>query len=100
MNINTRRLCSSCRLAKCFASGMQIKLIRCSHTKRKTKKQTAKKVIESIIPMNNNSVRRDQVQRVRLFIYYFIRNIKALVEIENSFSLKNKTVVLFFYSFI
>ncbi len=33
ININTRRTCSSCRLAKCFSSGMDAQMIRPSRTK-------------------------------------------------------------------
>ncbi|CAF2520757.1 unnamed protein product [Rotaria sp. Silwood2] len=33
ININNRHVCSYCRLVKCFDSGMQIELIRCSFSK-------------------------------------------------------------------
>lgn len=39
INIRTRRLCSRCRLTKCFASGMQIELIRCSRPRKKVVNQ-------------------------------------------------------------
>jgi len=32
ININNRHICTSCRLAKCFASGMQVEMIRASRT--------------------------------------------------------------------
>ncbi|CAF1441492.1 unnamed protein product [Rotaria sordida] len=34
IHVNNRRICSSCRLAKCFASGMTVKMIRSSWTKQ------------------------------------------------------------------
>jgi len=36
ININTRHVCSSCRLVKCFANGMQSDLIR-SHRSKKNR---------------------------------------------------------------
>jgi hypothetical protein len=45
ININTRHVCSTCRLAKCFNIGMQVELIRCStlkNNKNKRKKKTTK----------------------------------------------------------
>ena len=34
ININNRHVCSSCRLAKCFANGMQTELIRSRLSRR------------------------------------------------------------------
>ena len=34
INVNTRHTCSSCRLKKCFASGMKIELVQCSRRKK------------------------------------------------------------------
>ncbi|CAF2953949.1 unnamed protein product [Rotaria sp. Silwood2] len=53
VNINNRRICSSCRLAKCFTSGMQSDLIRCPLSKKITSKQKQKKVLESITETSN-----------------------------------------------
>ncbi|CAF4423109.1 unnamed protein product, partial [Rotaria sp. Silwood2] len=42
INIHNRHVCSSCRLAKCFASGMQIDMFRCSRTTNDNTKQKDK----------------------------------------------------------
>ncbi len=36
INVNTRHVCSHCRLAKCFSSGMKVEMIRPSREKRST----------------------------------------------------------------
>ncbi|CAF1000989.1 unnamed protein product [Rotaria sordida] len=38
ININNRRVCTSCRLEKCFRSGMSMKLFRSPYSKRINKK--------------------------------------------------------------
>ena len=54
--MNNRRFCSSCRLKKCFSSGMKIELIRCS---RKTNVQRKKVAIKS-----SNSVSLVKIPRL------------------------------------
>lgn len=39
VNINNRHMCPSCRLEKCFLSGMQIELIRGSRFRRNSKRR-------------------------------------------------------------
>jgi hypothetical protein len=46
ININNRHVCSSCRLAKCFANGMLLDLIRCPRPKKNTSSQ---KIMSNII---------------------------------------------------
>ncbi len=62
ININNRRICSSCRFAKCFSSGMNAKMIRSCRTNQTNR-----------IPMQTSTVlvrlsERNQSQQVRLFI--------------------------------
>ncbi|CAF1118480.1 unnamed protein product [Rotaria sp. Silwood1] len=53
VNINNRRICSSCRLAKCFTSGMRSTLIRCSLLKNIKSKQKQDKMLKSIAKTSN-----------------------------------------------
>ncbi|CAF1205213.1 unnamed protein product [Adineta steineri] len=47
ININSRRACSHCRLAKCFESGMNIEMIRSSWNNETKKKQKEKRTTDS-----------------------------------------------------
>ncbi len=58
INRNSRRVCSYCRLMKCFANGMQIEMIRSSQGARKRK-----------LPPPTNLI---QPEEVRLFEYDFV----------------------------
>ncbi|CAF1205581.1 unnamed protein product [Rotaria sp. Silwood1] len=68
ININTRHVCSSCRLRKCFTNEMQIEMIRGSYSHRnKTKKNTN----EIDIPIQTTSTviaRLNEPEQVRLFL--------------------------------
>ena len=55
-------MCSSCRLDKCFANGMQTELIRCPTSKKTTNKQT-KKII------NNQPDEEDRSYQVKIIRY-------------------------------
>ena len=58
INFNTRQVCTSCRLAKCFASGMTVDMIRAPRPKKVKKPDT------KIIPVIKNE--QKQLQIVRL----------------------------------
>ncbi|CAF1189625.1 unnamed protein product [Adineta steineri] len=63
VNMNNRRICSSCRLTKCFASGMKIELIRGSRSKKNSKKRQKKNTITKFnLPTIN-----DQLQKSSTF---------------------------------
>jgi hypothetical protein len=60
INIHNRHICPFCRLAKCFANGMQTELIRCSTSKKNTIKQKKKVINQPITTISNNTlVRKD-----------------------------------------
>lgn len=64
INIYSRRTCTFCRLAKCFASGMQIELIRCPRTRKNTKRQTRTMMNEMKAIVSNRSA---QVRFILVF---------------------------------
>ncbi|CAF1086886.1 unnamed protein product [Rotaria sordida] len=53
VNINNRRICSSCRLTKCFQNGMQSDLFRSSLTKKIISKRKQNKMSKSMIESSN-----------------------------------------------
>ncbi|CAF1392429.1 unnamed protein product [Adineta ricciae] len=53
ISINTRRVCSACRLKKCLANRMDIGLIRSSLSKSKQAKQKKTKIVQSPILTSN-----------------------------------------------
>jgi hypothetical protein len=69
VNMTNRHICSYCRLAKCFAIGMQTQLIRCSSSKKNTKKQKKKLMIESITTTSNTLDRRNQSHQVSVMTH-------------------------------
>lgn len=74
INVNTRRLCSSCRLKKCFAIGMCSKMIRSSHPKKNETSQKKKLISDSIstalVILNN----QNQPEQVRIFLFCIYSN--------------------------
>ena len=73
ININTRHTCSYCRLAKCFANGMQKELIRCPRPKPN---QTGQKRKPTDNPGQILSMARrqsDQLAQVRQEFQFFTK---------------------------
>ncbi len=72
ININNRRICSSCRLAKCFANQMSIELFRSTHTK-KNKPRQKRKLIDDSVPITSTALmipnKKHQTECVRIFIF-------------------------------
>jgi hypothetical protein len=71
ININNRRICSSCRLAKCFANAMSIELFRCTHT-NKNKPHQKRKLIDDSVPITSTALmipnKKHQTECVRIII--------------------------------
>ncbi len=63
ININNRRICPSCRLAKCFSSGMNAQMIRSPRTNQPNRIQNQTSTI--LVRLSE----RNQSQQVRLFIF-------------------------------
>lgn len=70
VNTNTRHVCSSCRLAKCFASGMQTELLRSSRSalneseKKRERSTNSQRTILKVLK------RLNEPEQVRLFYYH------------------------------
>ncbi len=60
-------MCTSCRLAKCFASGMQVDLLRAPRTVKNHTNQ--KPPVTTISTISTTQEEKDQPQQVRFFIY-------------------------------
>ncbi|CAF5038571.1 unnamed protein product, partial [Rotaria sp. Silwood1] len=64
VNIYNRHVCSSCRLAKCFKSGMKIEMFRLSKLTRKNKiNQTNETKTKQISQYVINVIRQNQIQK-------------------------------------
>ncbi len=72
ITINNRRICSSCRLAKCFANGMSIELFRSPHT-NKNKPRQKRKLIDDSVPISSIALmiqnKKHQTECVRIIIF-------------------------------
>lgn len=66
ISLNTRHVCSYCRLLKCFKSGMQTEMFRSSLPKKK-KTSEQRRLIRKLVPTTTASVRLNQAEQVRLF---------------------------------
>ncbi|CAF1396041.1 unnamed protein product [Rotaria sp. Silwood1] len=65
VNIYNRHVCSSCRLAKCFKSGMKIEMFRLSKLTRKNKiNQTNETKTKQISQYVINVIRQNQIQKL------------------------------------
>ena len=64
VTIHNRNICSPCRLAKCFASGMRKELIRCSRQKKNTVR--AKKANVGLPIVTTGAALHDQPQQTSL----------------------------------
>ncbi len=68
ININNRHICSYCRLAKCFRSGMQIEMIRSSQSKsNKTSGKRKEMTDDSVEIRSSTLVRSNTLEQVKLF---------------------------------
>jgi hypothetical protein len=70
ININTRHSCSSCRLAKCFACGMQIEMLRASRTRKNKTNQKGKTT--KISSVSSKCKQKDQSEKVRFLLIFEI----------------------------
>ncbi len=66
IDINARRVCPYCRLAKCFRSGMQIEMIRSARSKTSEKRKLTPDEIQTT---STALVRLKEPEQVRLFHY-------------------------------
>ncbi len=62
INIHNRHVCSACRLVKCFASGMQVEMLRSSGTRKNKKRQH-----KQVTTVSNDLPIQDQPEQVRFF---------------------------------
>jgi len=69
IDINVRRVCPYCRLAKCFRSGMQIEMIRSARSKANKIRQKRKLTPDEIQTTSTALVRLKESEKVRLFHY-------------------------------
>ncbi len=68
ININNRHICSYCRLAKCFRSGMQIEMIRSSQSKSNKTSGKRKEMTDDSVEINPSTlVRSNKLEQVKLF---------------------------------
>ncbi len=59
-------MCTSCRLVKCFASGMQVDMLRAPRTAKKNTRQKEK--LTTISTVSSTLKEKDQTRQVRFFI--------------------------------
>lgn len=77
ININTRHMCSFCRLAKCFASGMQIEMLRPSGSIKNRSRKRKVPISSSVSMRSNQTVRflvcfqNDSPKKKRFFIFSY-----------------------------
>ncbi len=69
IDINVRRVCPYCRLAKCFKIGMQIEMIRSDRSRPKKTSQKRKLTSDQIETTSTALVRLNESEQVRLFHY-------------------------------
>ncbi|CAF1435506.1 unnamed protein product [Adineta ricciae] len=67
VNVNNRHVCSACRLAKCFANGMQSELIRSSLSKKTVSKEKANPTTETITETSNILTRSEEENQLQQF---------------------------------
>ncbi|CAF1092741.1 unnamed protein product [Adineta ricciae] len=60
VNVNNRHVCPACRLAKCFANGMQPELIRSSLSKKTASKEKANPTTETFTETSNILTRSEE----------------------------------------
>ncbi|CAF4167940.1 unnamed protein product, partial [Rotaria sordida] len=66
INVNTRHVCSYCRLVKCFENGMKTEMIRSSTGKKNKTKQKRKLIMDTIQTKPSTTlVRLNQLKQVR-----------------------------------
>jgi hypothetical protein len=70
INLNTRHVCSYCRLMKCFKSGMQIEMTQSSRSKTNKPRQKRKLTVNSVKTTSTALVRLNEPEQVRLCDYH------------------------------
>ncbi|CAF0823738.1 unnamed protein product [Rotaria sp. Silwood1] len=70
ININNRHICSYCRLVKCFNSGMQTEMIRCSFSKTSKTNRKKKSIKNSKQIVSTSLCQLNELEQVKLFDYH------------------------------
>ena len=63
IDVNNRRICSACRLGKCFSSGMQMEMIRSPQNRLQKLPEKKKSIINHISPTPVRFVCRECIHR-------------------------------------
>ena len=77
INLDNRHICTFCRLKKCFASGMQIELIRCSRHQN-TRKSRSNKSLTTNDSNLSYSVRIDSLYLSMMLLGFLVTSIQSI----------------------